>query len=196
MNMPASSALLLIDVQNDFCPGGALAVPRGDRVLAPLNRVAARFAALRRPIFASRDWHPAKSKHFADFGGLWPVHCVQGTTGAEFHPDLQLPPGTVILSKGDDPKRDDYSAVTAHDPAGTSLVTLLREAAVTRVCVGGLATDYCVKATVLDLRSAGFAVTLLVNAIAGVELTPGDSDAALNAMRAAGARFSHSEEIG
>lgn len=194
--MPASSALLLIDVQNDFCTGGALAVPRGDRVLAPLNRVAARFAALRRPIFASRDWHPAKSKHFADFGGLWPVHCVQGTPGAEFHPDLQLPPGTVILSKGDDPKRDDYSAFTARDPSGTPLGTLLKEAGVTRVCVGGLATDYCVKATVLDLRSAGFAVTLLVNAIAGVERAPGDSDAALNVMRAAGARFSHSEEIG
>lgn len=194
--MLSQTALLLVDVQNDFCPGGALAVPGGERIIAPLNRLAARFAAAGRPIYASRDWHPAKTSHFAPFGGIWPVHCVQDTPGANFHPGLKLPPETVILSKGDDPKHDDYSALAAHDDKGTTLEKILKRAGISRLCVGGLATDYCVKATVLDLRSAGFAVTLLVNAIAGVERSPGDSDAALNAMRAAGARFAHSEEVG
>lgn len=194
--MRTDSALLLIDVQNDFCPGGALAVPGGDAVVAPLNALAARFAASGRPVYASRDWHPPQTSHFAAFGGVWPVHCVQGTPGAAFHPQLQLPPGTTILTKGDDPSRDDYSAFSARDPSGIPLSELLPRAGITQLYVGGLATDYCVKATVLDLRTAGFAVTVLTDAIAGVELQPSDSANAIAAMVAAGARFIRSEVFG
>ena len=194
--MQTDSALLLVDVQNDFCPGGALAVPGGDAVVAPLSALAARFAANGRPIYASRDWHPPQTSHFAAFGGVWPVHCVQGTTGAAFHPALQLPPVTVILTKGDDPSRDDYSAFSARDPAGTPLRELLQRAGISELYVGGLATDYCVKATVLDLRGAGFAVTVLSDAIAGVELQPGDSAQAIKAMVAAGAHLAASKELG
>jgi nicotinamidase/pyrazinamidase len=184
--LPADSALLLVDVQNDFCPGGALAVSAGDRVVAPLNRAAARFAAAGLPIYASRDWHPAQTSHFEPFGGPWPVHCVQGTTGAAFHPDLRLPPTSVVLSKGDHPDKDDYSAVTAHDETGATLIKLLQRDGVRQLYVGGLATDYCVKATVLDLLAAGFFVSLLVDAVAGVDVNPGDSERALVEMQAAG----------
>ena len=194
--MRTDSALLLVDVQNDFCPGGALAVPGGDAVVAPLSALAARFAANGRPIYASRDWHPPQTSHFAAFGGVWPVHCVQGTTGAAFHPALQLPPVTVILTKGDDPSRDDYSAFSARDAAGTPLRELLQRAGISELYVGGLATDYCVKATVLDLRGAGFAVTVLSDPIAGVELQPGDSAQAIKAMVAAGAHLAASKELG
>jgi len=187
LEVKADAALVLVDVQNDFCPGGALAVADGDMVVAPLTWAAERFAAADRPVFASRDWHPQQTSHFAAYGGPWPVHCVQGTPGAAFHPALRLPAAARVLSKGDDPRRDDYSAATAHDEAGTTLVELLREKGVREVWVGGLATDYCVKATVLDLLAAGFAVTLLADAIAGVDLQPGDSDRALAEMQAAGA---------
>lgn len=185
----AGAALLIVDVQNDFCPGGALAVTNGDRVVAPLNRAAARFAAAGRPVYASRDWHPAQTSHFAPFGGPWPVHCVQGTAGAAFHPALRLPVTTVILDKGDNPGRDDYSAVTAHDATGALLVDLLQRDGVEHLYVGGLATDYCVRATVLDLLVAGFSVMVLANAVAGVDVNPGDSDRALVEMQTAGAKM-------
>jgi len=183
----ADAALVLVDVQNDFCPGGALAVADGDKVIAPLNAAAARFAAAGRPVYASRDWHPARTSHFAEFGGPWPVHCVQDTPGAAFHPDLLLPAPVVILSKGDDPQRDDYSAATAHDAQGRTLVDLLNAGNIRQVAVGGLATDYCVKATVLDLLAAGFAVVLLNDGVAGVDLQPGDSERAVEEMLKAGA---------
>lgn len=182
-----NAALVLVDVQNDFCPGGALAVAGGDKVVPPLTLAAERFAAAGRPVFASRDWHPQQTSHFAAYGGPWPVHCVQGTSGAAFHRDLRLPAAAQILSKGDDPQRDDYSAATAHDDKGVTLVELLRASKTHEVLVGGLATDYCVKATVLDLLAAGFAVTLLLDAIAGVDLQPGDSERALVEMQNAGA---------
>jgi len=193
--MSDASALLLVDVQNDFCPGGALAVPGGDTVVAPLSALAARFAASGRPLYASRDWHPARTSHFAPFGGIWPVHCVQGTTGAAFHPQLQLPSATVILTKGDDPGRDDYSAFSARDTAGTPLSELLQRAGINHLYLGGLATDYCVKATGLDLLAAGFAVTVLTDAIAGVELQPGDSANAIAAMVTAGARLDSTDAV-
>jgi len=186
--LPTDAALLIVDVQNDFCPGGALAVANGDRVVAPLNRAAELFAAAGRPIYASRDWHPARTSHFAPFGGPWPVHCVQGTAGAAFHPALSLPESAVVLNKGDNPERDDYSAVMAHDASGASLLDRLQCEGVHHLYVGGLATDYCVKATVIDLLAVGYAVTLLLDAIAGVDLSPGDSDHALATMLAAGAR--------
>lgn len=186
--MEKKVALIIVDVQNDFCPGGALAVVDGDKVVAPLNRYSECFAAAALPIFATRDWHPEKTSHFKAYGGIWPAHCVQGTAGAEFHRALKLGGGAVIVSKGMAADADSYSGFDAVDSAGVRLADLLRVDAVTRICVGGLATDYCVKQTVLDGRKLGFAVVLLTDAIRGVDLAPGDSARAVEEMRDAGAR--------
>src|SRR5205823_2672554 len=124
------SALLVVDVQNDFCPGGALAVAEGDKVVPPLNAVAARLAAAGRPVFASRDWHPRNTRHFKEQGGPWPAHCVQGTPGAAFHPDLRLPQDAVIISKGTDVADDGYSAFEGHDAQGRLLATDLQNGGV------------------------------------------------------------------
>jgi nicotinamidase/pyrazinamidase len=187
--MTGTAALLIIDVQNDFCPGGALPVPGGDRVAGNLGRAARRFAASGRLVVASRDWHPPVTGHFRDSGGAWPAHCVQGTDGAAFHPDLQLPATALVVSKGMAEDTDSYSAFDGVLPDGGSLAALLTGAGVTRLFVGGLATDYCVKATVLEALDAGFYVTVLEDGIAGVDINPGDSLKAIAAMKAAGARF-------
>jgi nicotinamidase/pyrazinamidase len=182
------SALLLVDVQNDFCPGGALAVPEGDQVVPVLNAWTRAFLAAGRPVFASRDWHPANSVHFVTGGGPWPPHCVQGTPGADFHPGLEMPPEVVVLSKGMDPAESGgYSAFEATDAAGRTLAERLRQAGVRRLYVGGLATDYCVRASVLDALRAGLAVTVIGDGVRGVDVTPGDSARALEEMKAAGA---------
>lgn len=188
-------ALLMIDVQNDFCPGGRLAVPEGDRVAPVLNTYAELFAAQGLPVFASRDWHPAATSHFADFGGVWPRHCIQNTEGAAFHPKLCLPAGTVILSKGMDPQRDDYSAFCAVTPDGTRFADRLVQMGVETLFAGGLATDYCVKETVLEGLTLGFTMVLLNDAIRGVDVAPGDSELAIAAMTAAGARLTTLEKI-
>lgn len=193
--MNISMALLLVDVQNDFCPGGALAVPEGDRVIAPLNRAAERFAAAGLPVFASRDWHPPLSNHFQPQGGPWPVHCVQDTAGAALHPDLRLPEQTVLVSKGMDTSADGYSAFDGISAADRPLAELLAENGITHLCVGGLATDYCVRATVLDALQRGLAVTLLLDGIAGVNLQPGYAERAIEEMRAAGARLVRVDEL-
>jgi len=193
--MNGKKALILVDVQNDFCPGGALAVPDGDRVVAPLNRAAKIFAAAGLPVFATRDWHPPQTRHFQPYGGLWPVHCVQGSTGAEFHPDLRLPAGTILLFKGIDEHRDGYSAFDGVSETGTNFSELLKKNEIDHLYIGGLATDYCVRTTVLDARACGLAVTVLIDAVAGVDLQPGDSDRALAEMRAAGARMLKVAEI-
>ena len=185
---PARDALVVVDVQNDFCPGGALAVAEGDRVVAVLNRYAAAFAARDAAVFASRDWHPEQTRHFVAGGGPWPPHCVQGTPGARFHPDLRLPAGTVVLSKGMDPDEDAYSSFQARDDDGTDFATLLRRRGVRRLFVGGLATDYCVRATALDGLAAGFEVVVLEDAVRAVDVQPGDGERALTEMAAAGAR--------
>jgi nicotinamidase/pyrazinamidase len=177
-----SDALILVDVQNDFLPGGALAVPGGDAVVEPLNRAAALFAARGRPVFATRDWHPPDHCSFRARGGPWPPHCVAGTPGAAFAPGLRLPPSAVTVSKATTAERDAYSGLQ-----GTDLANRLRAAGVTRVMVGGLATDYCVKETVADALAAGFAVVLLTDAIRAVDVHPGDGDAARAKMLAAGA---------
>jgi nicotinamidase/pyrazinamidase len=182
------SALLLVDVQNDFCPGGALAVAEGDDVVPVLNRWIRAFNAANRPILASRDWHPGNSVHFKAGGGPWPPHCVQETEGAAFHPDLDLPEQVVVVSKGMDPAESGgYSAFDGIDPAGRSLADRLNEAGVRHLYVGGLATDYCVRASVLDAARQGLRVTVIGDAIRGVEVKPGDSARALEEMRAAGA---------
>jgi nicotinamidase/pyrazinamidase len=185
----AHSALLIVDVQNDFCPGGSLAVAGGDAVVAPLNAAAAHLAAAGRPVFASRDWHPRATRHFAEAGGPWPVHCVQGTSGAAFHPKLQLPSGTTVISKGTDLADDGYSAFEGHDDHGRPLPALLRDAGIDHLYVGGLATDYCVRASALSALQEGLRVTVLEDAIAPVDLTPGDGQRAVGEMKAAGAAF-------
>ena len=188
-------ALVIVDVQNDFCPGGSLAVAGGDRVAAPLARLAARCAAAGLPVFASRDWHPPDTAHFQNAGGPWLVHCVRDTPGAELHPDLVLPPEAVILSKGVDPQADGYSAFEARDEAGRDLVELLRAAGVDHLLVGGLATDYCVRATVLAALARGLRVSLLTDAVAGVNVQPGDADRAIEEMVAAGAQLTTTDQV-
>jgi nicotinamidase/pyrazinamidase len=192
---PAYDALVIVDVQNDFCPGGSLAVPGGDRVVRVLNRCIQRFQALEAPIYASRDWHPPVTKHFQAYGGVWPPHCVQGTKGAEFHPALALPPEAVVVSKGMDPEQDAYSCFQAQDPNGMEFSVSLADRGVQRLFVGGLATDYCVKSTVLDALHEGFQVVVLQDAIAAVEVTPGTGERAIEEMRAAGAAFATLDEL-
>lgn len=185
--MEPGDALLIVDVQNDFCPGGSLSVAGGDAVAPLLSAVAQRFAAAGLPVLVTRDWHPPETVHFVSGGGVWPPHCVQGTPGAAFHRDLHLPPTARILSKGMDPHEDAYSGFASRTEEGTPLAELLRGLAVNRIFLGGLATDYCVRASALDALADGFRVTLLTDAIRGVDLQPGDSERAIAEMRAAGA---------
>ncbi len=180
-------ALLVVDVQNDFCPGGSLAVDEGDAVVPILNRYMVVAVAAGVPIFASRDWHPERTTHFREYGGKWPPHCVQGTYGAEFHPDLRLPEATIIASKGMNPVDEGYSLFEATLNDGSDALTALRDLGVMRVHVGGLTTDYCVRATVLDALNARFDVFLLEDAIRAVEVQPGDGRRAIEEMREAGA---------
>ncbi len=186
---PATDALVIVDVQNDFCPGGALAVPEGDQVVPALNRCIERFDALDAPILVSRDWHPPVTRHFKAQGGAWPPHCVHATRGAEFHRDLRLPARAVVVSKGMNPEDDAYSCFQAEDPNGMPFAATLGELGVRRLVVGGLATDYCVKATVLDALKEGFEVVVLEDAIRAVDREPGDGARAVDAMKAAGAAF-------
>lgn len=176
-------ALIVVDVQNDFCPGGTLAVPRGDEVIAPLNKLIDEFLERGDPVYKSRDWHPPTTKHFAAYGGTWPVHCVQNTEGAEFHPALRDDPRIKVISKGHD-NTDGYSAFDA-----TDLGSQLNKAGVEEVVVGGLATDYCVKHTVLDALKQGYKVKAIEDAMRPVELKPGDGERAIEEMRAAGAEI-------
>jgi len=184
---PARDALVVVDVQNDFCPGGALAVPEGDRVVPVLNRYAERFAARGAPVFASRDWHPARTTHFAEYGGAWPPHCVQETPGAALHAALRLPAGAEVVSKGTGAEEDAYSCFQARAADGTDFSALLARRGIRRLFVGGLATDYCVKATALDARRAGLEVVVLEDAVRAVDVAPGDGERALAEMTAAGA---------
>jgi len=185
--MPSKDALIVVDVQNDFCPGGTLAVKDGDQVIPALNCHIVKFTKAGLPIFATRDWHPAKTSHFNTGGGPWPPHCVQGSKGAEFHPDLKLPPDTVIVSAGMGSDEDGYSGFLGIDDRGQKLADLLRQRRVERIFVGGLATDYCVKHTVLEGLKEGLKVVLLVDSVRGVNLKPGDSESAIEEMLHAGA---------
>lgn len=174
--------LMIVDVQNDFCPGGALAVPGGDKVVPALNDYATQFHRAELPVAASRDWHPEDHTSFEAQGGPWPPHCVQGTKGAEYHADLELPPETHEVKKATDPQAEAYSAFDT-----TDLATYLEDQGVERLFVGGLATDYCVRATVLDAIDQGLQVFLLLDAIEGVDVEEGDSQAAVAEMLEAGA---------
>ena len=185
--MAEGDALLIVDVQNDFCPGGALAVPEGDRVVPVLNDYIETFRARGLPVFASRDWHPEETRHFEAGGGPWPPHCVAGTKGAGFHLDLALEGEAVVVSKGTSPTDDGYSAFEAKSEEGRGLEESLRERGVRRLFVGGLATDYCVRASVLDAARQGFRPVLLLDAIRGIDVREGDQAAALDEMIRAGA---------
>jgi nicotinamidase/pyrazinamidase len=184
--MKKTKALLIVDVQRDFCPGGALPVPHGDQVVPVLNEYIKECAAEGLPVLASRDWHPHRTRHFKEFGGPWPVHCVQNTPGAAFHSDLRLPKNTVIISKGQDPDKDGYTAFEGRDEQGQFLKDILEDLGTKELFVGGLATDYCVKASALDARKNGFKVFLLSDAVRGVDLHPDDSKKALEEMSAQG----------
>lgn len=189
------SALLVVDVQNDFCPGGALPVPEGDQVVPVLNEYIRRFRAAGRPVYLSRDWHPEKTRHFKQYGGQWPPHCVQGTWGAQFHPALEVPPDAIIISKGMDPEQDSYSCFQAYLPDGVEFAIDLQRRRIRHLYVGGLATDYCVKSSVLDAIRHGFKVSVLVDAIRGVNLNPGDSEKAIAEMVRAGAEMVTLEQV-
>ena len=186
--MKKKSTLLIVDVQNDFCPNGSLAVPEGDSIIPVLNKYIKIFSAGKLPIFASRDWHPKKTSHFKDFGGPWPEHCVQDSHGARFHPMLRLPENAIILSKGMDPETDCYSAFQAVDTKGNDFAQLLKTFSIKELFVGGLATDYCVRWTVLDALKFGLRVFLLMDAIKGVNLREKDSESAVEEMVSLGAK--------
>jgi len=184
-----TSALIIVDMQNDFCRDGSLAVPGGDEIVPMVNRLASMYAADGRLVVATRDWHPAETSHFVDYGGVWPAHCVADTPGAAFHPDLRLPEGTIIVSKGTRPGEDAFSGFDGLAADGRTLERVLRDRGVTEIEVVGLATDYCDKATALDGVRLGFDVFLLLDAIAAVNLQPGDGQAAIDEMTAAGVRL-------
>jgi nicotinamidase/pyrazinamidase len=172
-------ALIIVDVQNDFCPGGALAVQEGDAVVAPINDLAARIPF----VVATRDWHPPDHGSFAERGGPWPVHCVQGTPGAEVHSGIDRSRIDAVVDKGQSPGREGYSGFE-----DTGLEQLLREHGVDTVHVAGLALDYCVRATALDARRAGFEVIVHRDATRAVNVEPGDDERAVIELTAAGAR--------
>jgi nicotinamidase/pyrazinamidase len=181
--MSATQALLLVDLQNDFFPPrGTLAVPYGDQIIPVVNEYINKFQGKGLPIFASRDWHPLKTRHFKDHGGLWPPHCVQNTPGARFHPDILLPDETVIVSKGMKPEEEAYSVFQAFGPAENDFTSILDTLGIKHIYVAGLATDYCVKSTVLDACTMGLQVTILLDGIRGVDLEVNDSVRALDEM--------------
>jgi nicotinamidase/pyrazinamidase len=186
--MKLTRALLIVDVQNDFLPGGALGVVGGEIIIPVVNKYIKFFAQRQLPIFISRDWHPAKTKHFKSFGGIWPKHCVQNTKGAQFHPTLRFPKEAIILSKGMDPEKDSYSVFQAQDHNGTDFLHLLKIFGITEVYIAGLATDYCVRWSTLDALREGFKVMVLSDAIKGVNLKHDDSKNALDEITSRGAR--------
>jgi nicotinamidase/pyrazinamidase len=175
-----AGALLIIDFQNDFCPGGALAVPHGDEIAARINELAS--SGDFDLVVATRDWHPRDHGSFAEQGGPWPEHCVQGTPGAELHPSLDRSQIDAVIDKGQNPGTEGYSGFDE-----TDLAALLRERGIESVTVVGLATDYCVKNTALDALGEGLSVTVDSSAVRGVDVQPGDSETALDELRSAGA---------
>ena len=174
-----AEALVIVDFQNDFAPGGALAVPHGDQIAGRISELldSGRFDL----VVATRDWHPADHGSFAAQGGIWPPHCVQGTPGAELHDGLDRARVDVIVDKGQDPQTEGYSGFQQ-----TELEQVLRDAGVDRVTVVGLATDYCVRHTALDALRAGFDVTVDREGVRGIDAKPGDAERALDEVREAG----------
>jgi nicotinamidase/pyrazinamidase len=178
-------ALLVVDVQNDFLPGGALGITGGDAIVAPINRMLAAWRVRGLPVFLSRDWHPAGHCSFTAQGGPWPEHCVAGSRGAEFAAALTTTPDDVVISKATRADKDAYSALD-----GTPLAEALRARGVRRLFIAGLATDYCVRATGRDARAAALDVVILADAVCAVDVQPGDGDRALAELVAEGCELS------
>jgi nicotinamidase/pyrazinamidase len=177
ISLTPADALIVVDLQNDFLPGGALGVPHGDEVIEPVRRLVALYRGRGLPVYASRDWHPAGHVSFKERGGPWPPHCIAGTAGAEFAPGLGLTDGVKVISKAVTPDLDAYSAFN-----GTELADELRDRHVERVAVCGLATDYCVLNTVLDALTLRFKVIVLPEAMRAVDVEAGDGERALARM--------------
>ncbi|MCK9603048.1 MAG: bifunctional nicotinamidase/pyrazinamidase [Candidatus Omnitrophica bacterium] len=186
--MKSKKALLVVDVQNDFCPGGALGVPAGHKIAPVINKYIRIFLKKKSVIFATRDWHPVRTKHFKDFGGLWPVHCIQNTLGAAFHPELKLPKEAILLYKGMNPDKDSYSAFHAEDESGVGLLVWLKRLGIKEIYIAGLATDYCVKYSAIDAIKYGLKVKILIDAVQGVNLKPDDSKDAIEKITKMGAK--------
>lgn len=203
--MSERRCLIIVDVQNDFCPGGSLPVQEGNMVVGPINDLIAHATEQGWLIVASQDWHPEHTVHFTQDrtdGKGWPAHCVQNTRGAEFHPDLKINDQVVVVRKGLNPENDGgYSAFEGRNTAGQSLLEILHVEdsidEIDTVIVVGLATDYCVKATVLDAITHLFDVSVVVvtDAVRAVNVEPGDGDNAIASMRIAGAHLLMSQEI-
>jgi len=189
--MKFKKALLVVDVQNDFCPGGALGIKDGDKIIPAINRYIKIFVSKKLPVFVSRDWHPRKTGHFKK----WPVHCVQNTKGAAFHPKLKLPKEAILLYKGMDSREDSYSVFQAKDQNGMAFPDLLRILGIEEIYIGGLATDYCVRFSTRDALKEGFKVKILLDAVKGVNLKPEDSVKAIREMVRGGARKITLKEI-
>jgi nicotinamidase/pyrazinamidase len=177
-----NSAIIAVDIQNDFCPGGALPVPDGDAVVYSMNPYITKFSEMGLPVYFTRDWHPQNHISFKTNGGIWPEHCVQETYGAELHKKLLIPSRAVIISKGISPDNEGYSGFQ-----GTDLDKRLKAINIRQLFIGGLATDYCVRSTVLDALHAGFDVVFLSDASKGVDVNPGDSEQAIDEMLREGA---------
>jgi nicotinamidase/pyrazinamidase len=193
-------ALLLIDIQNDFVPGGALAVPNGQEVVPIANQWIAGFASKGDLVLATQDWHPANHSSFISqnpSGGIWPDHCVQNTVGAEFVPGLDVESIQTVVRKGTDPLIDSYSGFFDNDhKKQTELADVLRGAGVDIVYILGLATDYCVKFTALDARKLGFDTNVIIDGCRGIDLQPGDVERSLAEMRDAGVRIQNQGQRG
>ena len=186
-------AILIVDLQNDFCPGGKLAVVDGDKVIEPINRTTLVGRRTGRSVFHSRDWHPAITSHFKAYGGDWPEHCVMGTPGAEHPEELVIRPGDVEILKG--MKGDAYSAFEGFDAGKRPFLDVLRERGVRKLYVGGLATDYCVGRSVEDALKNGFEVVVLSDAIKAVNVQPDDGKEAIEQMQRMNAVFRPSDEV-
>ncbi|HCO39229.1 MAG: nicotinamidase [Aquificota bacterium] len=192
VKLSPKDALIVVDMQKDFMPGGALPVPEGDKIIPRLNQYTKLFNSLGLPVFFTRDWHPPDHISFKEQGGVWPPHCVQNTEGAMFHKDLFIPQDNrFIISKGTSKDFDAYSGFQ-----GTILDSLLKERGIRRVFVGGVATDYCVKNTVLGAINLGYEAFLLLDGIKGVDVNPGDSERAIEEMLRAGTVGISIEDVG
>ncbi len=189
MRITNLDALIVVDVQNDFCPGGSLGVTGGDAVARKMGATARTFAERGGKVFATQDWHPAGHLSFAAQGGQWPDHCVQDSHGAEFHAELGLPEETRVIKKGASLDKDAYSGFIDSD-----LDAQLKAGGINRVYVGGLATDYCVVNTVVDALANGYETYVLADAVAAVNVEPGDGDRALHLMELNGAVLTTTEE--
>jgi len=195
VSLRKGDALSVTDVQNDFLPGGALGVPHGDAIISPLNRAVELFKKNGLLIFFSRDWHPPDHSSFQDQGGPWPPHCVQKTPGADFPSALKIPEGSILISKGGQKDREQYSTLGARDSEGNTESDVMKKREIRRVFVAGLATDYCVLNSVKDILAEGYEVYVLTDAIRAVNVNPGDGEEALEDMVRGGAKLITTEML-